>query len=148
VRPVRGVRTGLCPASIVPDWVLPGALGNCRFAVIPESVSVVVAAAGELIVTDAGLKLRPGMKFVVVVDVAVKTTVPVKLLTGVKVIVTGGIVPPRPTDTVGVVGVIVKSGHEPEVTVTMSGEVTTEPSGVTPAPLASAAASAGPFEPA
>jgi hypothetical protein len=88
---------------------------------------------------------------VVVVVAAVKTTVPVKLLTGARVIVTGGIVPPAATDTVGVAEVIVKSGQVPEETVTINGVVTTEPFEATPAPPvtpASPAASTGPFEPA
>ena len=85
-----------------------------------------------------------------VVVAAVKTTVPVKLFSEPRVIVTGGIVPPAATDTVGVAEVIVKSGQVPEETVTINGVVTTEPfeTAAPPVPPASPAASTGPFEPA
>jgi hypothetical protein len=46
---------------MVPELELPGTLGRCRLAVMPERVRVVVTGAVELMATDTGLKLRVGM---------------------------------------------------------------------------------------
>jgi hypothetical protein len=46
---------------MVPESNLPGAVGRCRLAVMPERVRVVVTGAVELMATDTGLKLRVGM---------------------------------------------------------------------------------------
>ena len=51
-----------CRASIVPGPEFPGALGICRLAIMPERVTVVVGEdVDDVIVTEAGLKLMPGV---------------------------------------------------------------------------------------
>ena len=57
----NGLRPGFCCANMVPELELPGTLGRCRLAVMPERVRVVVTGAVELMVADTGLKLRVGM---------------------------------------------------------------------------------------
>ena len=57
----NGLRPGFCCANSVPELELPGTLGRCRLAVMPERVRVVVTGAVELMVADTGLKLRVGM---------------------------------------------------------------------------------------
>ena len=73
-----------------------------------------------------------------------KTTEPVKLLTGVAVMVPDGIEPPAATLTVGVAVEIVKSGQEVLVITTSTGAVFVDPFAVCePAPVVRA----GPLEP-
>ena len=55
----NGLRPGFCCANSVPELALPGTLGRCRLAVIPESVRVVVTGAVELI-ADFGISASPG----------------------------------------------------------------------------------------
>jgi hypothetical protein len=61
--------------------------------------------------TELGLKVNVGAYPEVLVETAEKLTVPLKLLTGATEIVTGGMVPPAATVTVGVVVEIEKSGQ-------------------------------------
>jgi hypothetical protein len=89
---------------------------------MPVIASEVVAEPEE-IVTVAGVNVNPGIKPVLSCAEALKETVPAKLFNGATVIVTPGIVPPAATVTVACDGVIVKSGHEPDVTLTINGVV-------------------------
>jgi hypothetical protein len=56
----HGARLDFFSANIVPGSTLPGIFGIRRFAVMPVIVIVDVADAEELIVTDAGLNVKPG----------------------------------------------------------------------------------------
>ena len=73
-----------------------------------------------------------------------KTTEPVKLLTGVAVMVTDGIEPPAATLTVGVAAEIVKSGQVVLVITTSTGAVFVDPFAAWEPPPA---VRIGPFEP-
>ena len=78
------------------------------------------------------------------VSVTEKTTVPLKLLLGVAVMVTAGMVPPDATVTVPVLAEMAKSGQEEVVTVTSTGLWVKVPFAdcVEPPPVRS-----GPFDP-
>jgi hypothetical protein len=111
---------------------------------MPESVSEVVTGEEELIVTVGELKVNVGAKPVVLVEMAENATVPVKLLVGVAVIVTAGIVPPAATVrlkllpeavTPAALGVRPKSGHVVLVTWTSTGWAVVEPFAVRAGPI-------------
>ena len=72
-------------------------------------------------------------------------------MSGAAVTVMTGMVPPSATETLELLGVRLKSGHVPDVTVTTSGDVVMEPLEVMAGPPvlpACAAVSAGPLDPA
>jgi hypothetical protein len=141
---------------------LPGIVGRCKSAVIPERLTEVVCDADELEVnvSEAGLNVTDGIKPEVEMVEALNVTVPVKPLLGATAMVTEGMVPPAATVVLallplivnaGPLGVSEKSGQLLEVTVTISGVVFTEPFDEIVAPPESPAppaGSAGPLEPA
>jgi hypothetical protein len=111
---------------------------------MPVSVSVVVTGEEEVMFTDGWLNVNVGMYPDVLVAMAEKFTVPVKLLAGVAVMVAAGIVPPAETVTPRVlpedvppaaVAVSAKSGQVVFVTWTTTGVVVLEPLAVRVGPI-------------
>jgi hypothetical protein len=95
---------------------------------MPLSETEAVAGVVPVTLTDPGLIVTTGRTPEVLVTVEEKVTVPVKPLTGATVIVAVGmLVAPAAALRVGVVVLTVKVGQEPAVTLTVSGETSTEP---------------------